>query len=71
MIILPLCLTYLFYFSTHNFRLSYYPHCLAEFTHLLKDVFGDEALHTVYGDFRPMGEVPDPAYYVHVIQKPH
>lgn len=57
--------------STHHFRLSYYPHLLADFTKLLKGVFGDDASHTVYGDFRPMGEVTDPAYYVHVIQRPH
>ncbi|XP_031557819.1 glycine N-methyltransferase-like [Actinia tenebrosa] len=53
-----------------KFRLSYCPHRLAPFSNLLKEVFSDKATHTVYGDFKPLGEVENPAYYVHVIQKP-
>jgi len=56
--------------GTHKFRLSYYPHRLAEFTQLLKDIFGQEASHQVYGDFKELGEIENPAYYIHVIKKP-
>lgn len=55
----------------HHFRLSYYPHQLAEFTQLLREVSGSEAKHTIYGDFKPFGEVVTPAYYIHVVRKPH
>lgn len=33
-------------------------------------MFSDKSNHTVYGDFKPLGEVETPAYYVHMIQKP-
>lgn len=55
----------------HHFRLSYYPHQLEEFTQLLREVGGNEATHTIYGDFKPLGEVATPAYYIHVVRKPH
>jgi len=55
--------------GTHKFRLSYYPHRLEEFTQLLKDIFGQEASHQVYGDFKELGEIENPAYYIHVIKK--
>ncbi|KFM79710.1 hypothetical protein X975_03197, partial [Stegodyphus mimosarum] len=35
-----------------HFRLSYYPHQLDSFTKLLKEVFGENTLHHVYGDFK-------------------
>ncbi|KAK3740062.1 hypothetical protein QZH41_011405, partial [Actinostola sp. cb2023] len=53
-----------------KFRLSYCPHRLSHFTNLLKEVFGEEATHTVYGDLKPLGENASPAYYVHIIEKP-
>lgn len=56
--------------STHNFRLSYYPHLLADFTALLKEVFAGDAQFKLYGDFKPHGAVADPAYFIHVVQKP-
>jgi len=55
--------------AAHHFRLSYYPHQLEEFTEMLRDVAGPDAKHTVYGDFRPLGEVKIPAYYIHVVEK--
>lgn len=55
--------------STHHFRLSYYPHQLAEFSRILKDVFGDHMKHDIYGDFQPLGKLQHPAYYVHAIEK--
>ncbi len=60
----------MFIFRTHKFRLSYYPHRLEEFTNVLREVFGAECKHTVYGDFLPLGEIDQPAYYIHVIEKP-
>uniref|UniRef100_A0A131Y370 Glycine N-methyltransferase n=1 Tax=Ixodes ricinus TaxID=34613 RepID=A0A131Y370_IXORI len=53
----------------NNFRLSYYPHRLAEFSKILKDVFGDEARHEIYGDFKPLSDDYVPAFYIHILQK--
>lgn len=56
--------------GVYKFRLSYYPHRLNAFTELLKETFGADAKHEVYGDFQPYRENETPAYYVHVIHKP-
>ena len=68
----------------HKFRLSYYPHRLAEFSATLRGVFGQDAPHQVLADFKPLagggtdappkplagGEMDaPPAYYIHVIHK--
>jgi glycine N-methyltransferase len=53
----------------HHFRLSYYPHRLQEFTALVQEIFGKSAKHTIFGDFKPLGKIKAPAYYIHVIQK--
>ena len=54
-----------------HFRLSYYPHRVDDFGRLLRDSFGAAAAdHAVFGDFRPRGELADPAFYIHVVQKP-
>jgi len=55
--------------GTHKFRLSYYPHRLELFTGLLKEIFGETANHERYGDFESLGDIENPAYYIHVIQK--
>ena len=52
-----------------QFRLSYYPHQKDAFTKLLKDVFGSYADHSVYGDFKSLEEEPEPAFYIHIIEK--
>ncbi|GBL95489.1 Glycine N-methyltransferase [Araneus ventricosus] len=52
-----------------HFRLSYYPHRLDSFTAILKEVFGEDTHHEVYGDFKPLEEEEDPAFYIHFIQK--
>ena len=52
-----------------QFRLSYYPHRKDAFTKLLKSVFGEKAKHSLYGDFRPLADVQDPAFFIHVIEK--
>jgi glycine N-methyltransferase len=56
--------------DANQFRLSYYPHRLAEFTKLVKEAFGENCKHTVYADFKPLEEEPEPAFYIHVIEKP-
>jgi len=56
--------------NTGNFILSCQPYKLVEFTDLLKGVFGWTANHRVFGDFRELKEVPDPAFYIHVMEKP-
>jgi len=53
----------------NHFRLSYYPHRLESFTTVLKEAFGQDAKHDVYGDFKPIQDVKDPAFFIHVIQK--
>jgi len=37
---------------------------------LPQGVFGWTAKHRVFGDFRELKEVPDPAFYIHVMEKP-
>merc|ERR1711963_1297608 len=54
-----------------DFVLSYQPWTLAEFTSLLKGIFGSGAAHTTYADFFKLSEVVDPAFYIHVIEKPN
>ncbi|CAG0890957.1 unnamed protein product [Darwinula stevensoni] len=56
--------------ALNHFRLSYYPHRLNDFIGLLKEACGPNSAITTYGDFKPVGEVPDPAFYIHVVQKP-
>merc|ERR1712080_194674 len=53
-----------------DFVLSYQPYTLAEFDTLLEGVFGPSASHTTFADFKALAEVKDPAFYVHVIEKP-
>nr|XP_005900188.1 PREDICTED: LOW QUALITY PROTEIN: glycine N-methyltransferase [Bos mutus] len=54
-----------------KFRLSYYPHCLASFTELLRTAFGGKCQHTVLGDFKPYkpGQAYVPCYFIHVLKK--
>ena len=40
-----------------------------DFSRLLKRTFGSVAPHTVYADFKSMREEPNPAFYIHVIEK--
>ena len=55
------------YFS--HFRLSYYPHRLAAFSRLLKSVFGSASPYTIYADFKPLREDPNPGFYIHAVQR--
>jgi len=57
-------------FREHHFRLSYYPHRLVEFTAVLHEVFGDKAKYNVFADFKPLGTIDAPAYYIHLVRKP-
>merc|ERR1712183_281578 len=52
-----------------DFILSYQPHTLQSFSNLLKEAFGMKAKHTIYADFKPLEDEPDPAFYIHVIEK--
>lgn len=56
-------------FPPESFRLSYYPHRLDEFTGLLKEAFGGRCKHTIYADFKSLEEVPEPAFYIHLVEK--
>lgn len=52
-----------------EFRLSYYPHRLDVFRDMLDSAFQHKAKHTIYGDFKPLSEIEDPAFYIHVMEK--
>ncbi|XP_040839333.1 glycine N-methyltransferase isoform X3 [Ochotona curzoniae] len=54
-----------------KFRLSYYPHCLAPFTELLRAAFEGKCQHSVLGDFKPYepGQAYVPCYFIHVLKK--
>ncbi|KAF6364488.1 glycine N-methyltransferase [Rhinolophus ferrumequinum] len=54
-----------------KFRLSYYPHCLASFTDLLRAAFGGKCQHSILGDFKPYkpGQSSIPCYFIHVLQR--
>ena len=52
-----------------DFILSYQPHTLQSFSNLLKEAFGMKANHTIYADFKPLEDEPEPAFYIHVIEK--
>lgn len=55
--------------GVYKFSLTYYPHRLNAFTGLINECFGDNITHTVYGDYKPQGEIETPAYFIHVIEK--
>ncbi|XP_021935788.1 glycine N-methyltransferase isoform X2 [Zootermopsis nevadensis] len=55
--------------SVSQFRLSYYPHRLAVFWEMLRETFGTECKHTIYGDFKLLQVVDNPHFYIHVIEK--
>ena len=40
------------------------------FEKLLSDAFGEGSSQAVYGDFKPIGEVTNPGFYIHVVKKP-
>lgn len=51
-----------------EFRLSYYPHLLDEFNDMLTEVVPYET-HTIYGDFKPLDEMKNPGFFIHVLEK--
>ncbi|XP_067011575.1 glycine N-methyltransferase [Anabrus simplex] len=55
--------------AVSEFRLSYYPHRLEVFKEMLQDTFGHNSKHTIYGDFKLLNEIEDPAFFIHVIEK--
>ncbi|XP_045479372.1 glycine N-methyltransferase [Harmonia axyridis] len=55
--------------SISEFRLSYYPHRLKVFNQMLLNTFGENAYHEIYGDFKSLNEIENPAFYIHFIQK--
>lgn len=57
-----------------TFQLTYFPHYLESFKRLLRRVFQlkiDDvtAPHQICGDFLPLEDATDPAYFIHVITK--
>ncbi|XP_044749479.1 glycine N-methyltransferase [Coccinella septempunctata] len=55
--------------SISEFRLSYYPHRLKVFNKMLLSAFGEDAYHEIYGDFKSLNEIENPAFYIHFIEK--
>lgn len=56
--------------GTPDFRLSYYPHRLKEFTAMLDEAVPN-AKHTILSDFQPSDHVENPGFYIHVMEKPN
>lgn len=52
-----------------EFRLSYYPHRLTVFRDMLTETFSHGTKHTIYGDFKPLDEIKEPGFYIHVLEK--
>lgn len=52
-----------------EFRLSYYPHELKRFIEILKQIFGSHSEHQLFGDFKDLSVVKNPAFYIHLIEK--
>lgn len=52
-----------------EFRLSYYPHLLDDFTKLLDKTFKSHEKHIIYGDFKPFNKNEDPGFFIHLLQK--
>ncbi|CAB3222694.1 unnamed protein product [Arctia plantaginis] len=52
-----------------EFSLSLYLHKLENFTKMLDEAFDNRAKHDIYADFKPMGQVPVPGFYIHVLEK--
>jgi len=55
--------------SELKFAISSYPFKLNDFSALLKDVLGPDVRQSVYADFKPLGDVDHPGYYIHVVKK--
>lgn len=60
----------LMFYIDSMFRLCYYPHELDKFTSMLDEAFDNKAEHSIYADFKPLDQVENPAYYIHVMRKP-
>lgn len=54
--------------GTPDFRLSYYPHRLKDFTEMLDEAVPN-AKHTILSDFQPSEKVENPGFYIHVMEK--
>lgn len=52
-----------------KFTLSYYPHKLEVFKNMLKRAFSSDSKFRLYGDFKSLDEIVDPAFYIHVVEK--
>lgn len=52
-----------------EFRLSYYPHLMEDFTKLLDQSFPKQENHKIYGDFKTLDKIENPGFYIHVLQK--
>ena len=55
--------------SEFKFAISSYPFKLNDFSALLKDVLGPDVKQSVFADFKPLGQVERPGYYIHVVKK--
>jgi len=36
---------------------------------MLDDAFGPKTKHEIFGDFKPLNQATNPAFYVHVVKK--
>lgn len=49
--------------------LTYYPHMLDSFSQTLKEIFKASNSYEIFGDFKPLNEIENPGFYIHVIEK--
>lgn len=52
-----------------EFTLSYYPHRMNDFKQLLNEAFNGQASIETFGDFKPLGELSDPAFFIHICRR--
>lgn len=52
-----------------NFYFRLFPHQLKVFSPMIEQIFDPESKHTIYGDYKPLGEIESPGYYIHTIDR--
>ncbi|EFA04003.1 glycine N-methyltransferase [Tribolium castaneum] len=55
--------------TTTELRLMFHPHMVNDFRNMLKDIFGEKSSFHTLGDFKNLGEVEDPTFYIHIVEK--
>ncbi|XP_014298915.1 glycine N-methyltransferase-like [Microplitis demolitor] len=54
--------------NQNHFRIVCYPHQVNAFKDMLREIFSEKT-HKIFGDFKPLNEVKNPAAFLHYIEK--